>query len=130
MSPLRRLQALEQQRRQLFERLENIDPDLLNRCPAEGRWSMIQVACHLVGAEKLTLSYIQRKVDPEGLPDVTVSGWLRLVTLAIALRSPFASRHRVEAATSPSARIRPKRAVAGTRCARGGGSSSSASLRS
>ena len=90
MSPLRRLQALEQQRRQLFERLENIDPDLLNRRPAEGRWSMIQVACHRVGAEKLTLSYIQRKVDnPEGLPDVTASGWLRLVTLAIALRSPL-----------------------------------------
>ncbi len=32
----------------------------------------------------------QRKVDnPEGLPDVTVSGWLRLVALAIALRSPL-----------------------------------------
>ena len=78
MSPLRRLQALEEQRRQLFERLENIDPDLLNRRPGEGRWSMIQVACHLVRAEELTLSYIQRKVDhPEGLPDVTVSGWFR-----------------------------------------------------
>ena len=90
MAPLRRLQVLEERRRQLFERLEGLDPDFLNRRPGVGRWSMIQVMCHLIRAEELSLSYIQKKVDkPEGLLDVTVSGWLRVLGLAVALRSPL-----------------------------------------
>ena len=93
VAPLRRLQALEERRRHLFERLAGLDPDFLNRRPGEGRWSMIQVMCHLIRAEELSLSYIQKKVDkPEGLPDVTVSGWLRLAGLAIALRSPLRAK--------------------------------------
>ena len=125
MAPLRRLQALEQRRRQLFERVEGLDPDFLNRRPGEGRWSMIQVMCHLIRAEELSLSYIQKKVaKPEGLPDVTVSGWLRVLWLAVR---PSASRHPPPPPTFPSARIWPRRAGAGTRCARSGACSSSAS---
>ncbi len=90
MAPLRRLQVLEERRRQLIERLAGLDTDVLNRRPGEGRWSMIQAMCHLIRAEELSLSYIQKKVDkPEALPDVTVSGWLRVLGLAVALRSPL-----------------------------------------
>ena len=89
VAPLRRLQALEERRRHLFERVEGLDPDFLNRRLGESRWSIIQVMCHLIRAEELSLSYIQKKVSrPDGLPDVTVSGWLRVLWLATALRSP------------------------------------------
>ena len=102
MVPLRRLQVLEKRRRQLFDRLAGLDPDFLSRRPREGRWSMIQVMCHLIRAEELSLSYIQKKVDkPEGLPDVTVSGWLRVLWLAVALRSPLRIKAPAAAADVP-----------------------------
>ena len=102
MAPLHRLQALEERRRHLFDRLEGLDQDFLNRPPGEGRWSMIQVMCHLIRAEELSLSYIQKKVDkPEGLPDVTVSGWLRVLALAVVLRSPLRVKAPAAAADVP-----------------------------
>lgn len=101
-SLMQRLEALEVRRRALFERLEGLDPDLLNRPPGEGRWSMVQVMSHLIRSEELSLSYLQRKVDnPEGLPNVTMKGWLRLLTLAVVLRSPLRFKAPAAAAEVP-----------------------------
>lgn len=88
-----RWRRLESERGRLLSRLGRLPEDVLNRSPAPGRWSMIQVVTHLTLSEEGALSYLRKKVqDPSRLKRAGVASLLRRLALGIALRSPLRAR--------------------------------------
>ncbi|MBC5774913.1 DinB family protein [Pontibacter sp. KCTC 32443] len=56
---------LEKSRNKLLNSLEEIDEETLNTIPSEGKWSIGQIAAHLLHVEQLTIGYIQKKLQKE-----------------------------------------------------------------
>ena len=89
----RRLQRLEQSRQRALELLSGRDAATLNRAPAAGRWSALQVLHHVVTAEALTLRYIRKKMQAgDALPRATFGSRLRLLAVEAVLASPLRVR--------------------------------------
>ncbi|MDX5482782.1 MAG: DinB family protein [Hymenobacteraceae bacterium] len=79
---------LEKTRNRLLDELEGYDDTLLNTSPAEGKWSVNQIVAHLVLVEKLTMGYMQHKLQKqEALPPSSFSSWISSVLLKLALMS-------------------------------------------
>jgi uncharacterized damage-inducible protein DinB len=82
-------QKLEQQRIDLFNELDRIEPSLLNRQPAPSAWTANQNLEHLLRAETTSLSYLQKKLSSggDGIPKAGFkSSWRRfLLRVAFAL---------------------------------------------
>ncbi len=82
-------ERLESQRAALFSRVDGLDDGALNRPPAEGKWSIIQVMSHLTVAEKLSLALIRKKMaDRAGLKKAGLGGRVRSALLGLVLRLP------------------------------------------
>ena len=94
---------LEKSRNKLLNDLESIDDTLLNTCPAEGKWSVGQIAAHLLQVEQLTISYIQRKISKEEeLQPSSVRNMVSSVVLKVALNSGIKFKAPQVAATVPA----------------------------
>lgn len=79
---------LEKSRNRLLDELEGLDDELLNICPAEGKWSINQIVYHLMEVEKLTTGYINNKLqNQESLVSSSISNGLKSLLLKLALRS-------------------------------------------
>lgn len=83
-----RFERLEKEKTALFRRLDGLSDETLNRSPGEGRWSVIQVLCHLSRAEDLSLRYIRKKMQAEA-PEAGVICRIKSAALSLALRSPL-----------------------------------------
>lgn len=73
--------------------MEPYDDERLNRAPAPGRWSAIQVAHHLLLVEALALRYVEKKLSFQ--PDLrraTFREWRNLLVLQVYLHTPLKFR--------------------------------------
>ncbi|MFT6865259.1 MAG: hypothetical protein ACJA08_000076 [Cyclobacteriaceae bacterium] len=62
---------LEERKKNLLQKLENIDEELLTRRPGEGQWSVVQVITHLSDSEQGSLAYCMKKINAgKDLPDM------------------------------------------------------------
>lgn len=85
-----RVRRLEELRRELLARFEDVDSEGLNRRPADGGWSAGQVLAHVIEAEAKSLAYVRKRIqDPQsilrrGLRQ-RINGW----AVRVAMRTPF-----------------------------------------
>jgi uncharacterized damage-inducible protein DinB len=79
---------LERRRLALLARVEGWDNDRLNAQPQPGKWSIVQILCHLTLAEGLSLASIRKQLsDPSGLPKSGVASAVKTWALKMFLRS-------------------------------------------
>lgn len=100
----RRLDRLEGARARALALLEGRDAVALNRAPAPGRWSALQVLHHVVEAEAATLGYVRKKMQAgSALPAASFSSRLRGLATRLALASPLRFRAPAVVAGVPDA---------------------------
>lgn len=82
-------QALEDQRLALLQSVSQIPKDRLNRHP-DGKWSVNQIIAHLISAERLSVSYLNKKIQGiETAPDTGIAEELKMAALIISQRLPL-----------------------------------------
>lgn len=86
-----RFDRLEERKSRLFERLQGVPDEVLNRPAPDGGWSIIQVLAHLSLAEDLSVRYIREKMKGTA-PRAGLGSALRSAVLSLALRSPLKFR--------------------------------------
>ena len=86
----KQFEVLREKREQLFKIVTSVDAALLDRPPAEGKWSILQILYHVKASEAGTLRYIDKKLSfsPEGLPNSSFLSGAKLLLLEMTLRSP------------------------------------------
>ncbi|MCB0522152.1 MAG: DinB family protein [Lewinellaceae bacterium] len=83
-----RLHSLNRSLESLLSTLKGYSHQQLNAKPAENAWSAIQVAQHLIAAEKLSLWYVKKKsAYPETFKKAGPGAWLRKNALGLILSS-------------------------------------------
>lgn len=98
----RAFERLEATRERVLRRLDDRDRALLNRPTARGGWSALQVLCHVVIAEGVTLDYIGKKMKAGAdLPRAGLVSRLRLLVLQVVLASPLRFRAPTKSAAVP-----------------------------
>ena len=76
--------------RYLFDKLDMIDPDLLEFKPDERSWSILQVCHHLIVSEELSLLYLNKKLKyKSNIPPAGISSFLRSFSLNLFMHFPF-----------------------------------------
>jgi hypothetical protein len=94
-----RFDRLEAGRRRALALLEPHERATLNRPPAPGRWSALQVLHHAIASETATLAYVRKKMQGgTALPPVGLASRLRRLLLQTALVLPL--RFQAPAATA------------------------------
>jgi uncharacterized damage-inducible protein DinB len=84
--------SIEAQRINLLSSVQNLPADKLNG-RLQGKWSINQIIAHLIAAERLTVTYIEKKI--QGVNDVDDSGLreeLKMILLILSQRLPFKFR--------------------------------------
>ncbi|MCB0568206.1 MAG: DinB family protein [Phaeodactylibacter sp.] len=84
------LQKMDRDLEELLGQLSAFDNDVLNRRPADGGWSVMQVMHHLMLAEEGSLRYVKKKLsfDPK-LQDAGMQSWVRQFLLRFYLGLPL-----------------------------------------
>jgi hypothetical protein len=99
----RRFDRLEATRLRALAILEPHAAATLNRAPAPGRWSALQVLHHVIAAETATLGYIRKKMQAgTSLPPAGLASRLRALALEVALASPLRLRAPAVTASVPA----------------------------
>lgn len=77
LSPVRRqFEKLEEKKRTLLARIQNLSPEDYLRQPAPNQWSVAQAATHLYLSEKLSLAYLRKKLSyPDSVPRYNIWSW-------------------------------------------------------
>ena len=104
MSPdlARRVEKLEASRALALSLLDPHDCEALNRPPAPGRWSALQVLHHVVESEAKTLGYVRKKMQAgASLPPAGLASRLRRTAVVLTLASPLRVRAPASAASVP-----------------------------
>ena len=88
---LQRIDELKLLKKELFEMMAEASPEQLQKRPAPGKWSPLQILIHMQMVEQGTLSYIQKKLSfsASGLPNATLLSSAKVVLLRLVLRSPI-----------------------------------------
>jgi hypothetical protein len=103
----RRLERLEASRARALSLLAPHDVAALNRSPAPGRWSALQVLHHVVESEAATLGYVRKKMQAgASLPPAGLGSRLRRAAVQLGLALPLRFRAPAVAAVVPD-RIEP-----------------------
>ena len=84
-----RYERIEAAKAAILSLLDGLDDEHLNRRPPGNEWSAIQVICHLVRAESLSLHYIRKKMLGDDHDDGGLRGKLRSGALSLILKLPF-----------------------------------------
>ncbi|MBY0434086.1 MAG: DinB family protein [Cyclobacteriaceae bacterium] len=80
---------IEAQRKTLLSSLESVSEEQFNQTPGPGKWSLAQVLSHLISSEKLSLLYMQKKVQGiESLKDSGLLEEIKINLLKISQRTP------------------------------------------
>lgn len=88
-SLINKFAEIEAHRKKILYSLSQISTEDLNRPPAAGKWSVNQILGHLITAEKLSVMYMQKKI--QGIRDTQDSGlWeeFKMLILKISQRTP------------------------------------------
>lgn len=104
-------ERIEASKAEILARLDGLDDEQLNRRPAENEWSAIQVICHLVRAESLSLRYIRKKMQGDDPGDGGLGAKLRSGALSLILKLPLRYK-----APSRSAELPERADLEATRC--------------
>lgn len=84
-----RIDALEQKRLAMFDKLAGYDHVALNRKPSAEAWSAIQTVEHMMVVEMAAISYVKKKsLDKNAVKKTGVKEWFRSLMLDSYLRSP------------------------------------------
>jgi len=98
----RRLERLEASRARALSLLAPHDAAALNRSPAPGRWSALQVLHHVVESEAATLGYVRKKMQAgASLPPAGLGSRLRRAGVQLGLALPLRFRAPAVAAVVP-----------------------------
>ncbi len=54
---------IESQRKSILDSLRHMTVDQLNEAPASGKWSVSQILSHLITAERMSVMYMQKKIQ-------------------------------------------------------------------
>lgn len=85
-----RLARLEASRQRALAALAGAPADALNRPPAPGKWSALQVLHHVVTVEALTVGYVRKKMQAgAALETAGPASRLRLLAVQVALALPL-----------------------------------------
>ncbi|MCS7035964.1 MAG: DinB family protein [Saprospiraceae bacterium] len=90
---LQKYAAYQQRGEALLRLMAPYDDERLNRAPAPGSWSAMQVAHHLILVESLALRYVQKKLSFQ--PELHKAGWREwrnLLVLQAYLGTPLKFR--------------------------------------
>jgi uncharacterized damage-inducible protein DinB len=82
-------ESLEAQRLHLMDSIKNLSSEKLNYQP-EGKWSINQIIAHLISAEKISVMYLNKKI--QGIDEVENSGFFqesKMMGLIVSQRLPF-----------------------------------------
>ncbi len=83
-------EQIEQQRQAVLAPLRGLSPGQLTQPPGPGKWTVMQILAHVVTAEKLSVSYLNKKIL--GVGEAGDTGWqedLRMVLLKASQRLPL-----------------------------------------
>ena len=81
--------ALESQRTSMLDSLQHLTTDQLNRSPAPGKWSVSEILSHLIAAERLSVLYLQKKIQGiEQAPDTGLWEEIKINLLKVSQRLP------------------------------------------
>ena len=72
---------IESQRDDLLQSFRSLSQDQFNKSPSPGRWSAAEVLSHIIAAERLSLAYMQKKV--QGIESAAISGPWEEIKMAI-----------------------------------------------
>lgn len=90
MTTQSQFETLERRRADLLARLSQLEPETLNRKPAGGGWSALQVVFHVMEAERLSLQYLMKKTrQPERIPRSGPFAFFKSRALGLFLKLPF-----------------------------------------
>lgn len=64
---------IEYQKREVFDLISPLSPDQIRQKPFPGKWSISEIVSHLIAAERLSVSYIQKKI--QGVKQIKDSGF-------------------------------------------------------
>ncbi|MCC9166608.1 DinB family protein [Pontibacter harenae] len=79
---------LEKTRNRLLDELEGLDDDLLNSKPTAEKWSINQIVAHMLLVEKVTASYVHRKLEtPEELEDSSLKSSFKSLLMKVLLKT-------------------------------------------
>jgi uncharacterized damage-inducible protein DinB len=83
------LSSLEIEREKLMDSLAMLSSEKLNSAPA-GKWSIAQIVAHLITAERLSIQYMQKKIQGiEQAGDAGIVEEGKLIVLIISQRLPL-----------------------------------------
>lgn len=83
-------QNVEQEKEQLFEKLNTVDTKKLNHKPNQDKWSIIQIIYHLYKSEQLSIIYIKRSVSkPDRVSRSGLLSKIRGLILVLALKTNY-----------------------------------------
>lgn len=83
------LSEIEVQRRKTLDSVRHLTPEQFNRSPEPGKWSVAQIMSHLIGGEKLSLLYLQKKIQGvEQAEDTGLWEEVKITLLKISQRLP------------------------------------------
>lgn len=100
----RSLARLEASRLRALALVDGVPLAALNRPPAEGKWSALQLLHHVVTAEALTVGYVRKKMQAgPALEKAGPASRLRLLAVQLTLASPLRFRAPGAAAEVPGA---------------------------
>lgn len=71
------------------EHLMPLDESLLNQSPAPGKWSVLQIFCHLQQSEFLSVRYLNKKISDGPYPTTGLRESFRAKLLVWVLASPL-----------------------------------------
>ncbi len=80
---------IETQRSSILNQFRTLTAEQFNRVPAPGKWSAAEVLSHVIAAERISLAYIQKKI--QGVDQAEISGtWeeLKIMLLKLSQRLP------------------------------------------
>lgn len=80
---------MERQRQELLHLLHTVAPEKLNRS-SNNKWSVNQILAHLIAAERLSVSYLNKKIQGiEAAADTGLTEELKMLILKISQRLPL-----------------------------------------
>lgn len=72
---------IEIQRASILDALEHLPPEHINAHPTSGKWSIAETLSHIITAERMSILYIQKKI--QGISDLNDSSLLEEVKMGL-----------------------------------------------
>lgn len=78
---LKLFNKIENQKDHVFNMIKDLSPEQLNQSPGKGKWSISHIVSHLIVAERLSVQYMQKKI--QGVESTKDSGLREEIKMAV-----------------------------------------------